>query len=142
MDRNREVGRILRDDAKEARGGSTSNRRAVRVKPATWVNRRRTDDWTVYVGRPSKWGNLFPVSEHGRAALRLYLNWLRDDPAGQAIVAAARVELPGEVLSCWCGALCHAEVLARLANGEALEVIRLDILERVAETKDLFGGER
>jgi hypothetical protein len=70
----------------------------------------------VYVGRPSRWGNPFPVAEHGpAAAVELYRVWLLDRPA---VLAAARAELAGRSLACWCppGAPCHAEVLLDLAN--------------------------
>lgn len=95
----------------------------------------------VYVGRDSTgrvgpWGNPFSVAEHGRKALRLYLDHLAGNPG---LVVRARAELGGKRLACWCApAPCHAEVLARLADGEDLAEIRRDLLERVAETRDLF----
>lgn len=71
----------------------------------------------VVVARPTRWGNPFPVAEHGRAeAVRRYREWLitRDD-----LVAAARSELAGRDLACWCppDAECHADVLLAVANG-------------------------
>ena len=116
------------------------------MKPATVVNRHKARGQFLYVGRPSAWGNPFSVAQHGQAAMRLYLDWLRDDPQGRDRVDLAKRLLPGMVLACSCTEWpsprwrpCHAVVLARLANGEDLEVIRVDVLMRVAETRDLFS---
>ena len=85
-------------------------------------NRRRS--WeipagAVYVGRPTKWGNPFVVGVHGvqGECVRLYEQWLKEQPA---LIEQARRELKGKDLVCWCSPLaCHADVLARTANGEA-----------------------
>lgn len=78
------------------------------------VQRRRTAGWrmpsgAVYVGRPTRWGKPYPVSDHGRAAtVDRY----------RALVAAVRDELTGRPLACWCplDVPCHADVLLNLAN--------------------------
>lgn len=54
-------------------------------------------------------------------------------------------------LACWCKGrypVCHAEVWARLADGEVLDAIRDDVLSRIATPdvagkaqRQLFGGE-
>jgi hypothetical protein len=70
----------------------------------------------VYVGRPGRWGNPYPVAEHGPVeAVALYRVWLLERPD---LLAAARAELAGRSLACWCspGAPCHADVLLDLAN--------------------------
>jgi hypothetical protein len=70
----------------------------------------------VYVGRPTKWGNPFVLaSERDRAAaLERYEGWLAERPE---LVAAAKRELRGRDLVCWCAPkLCHADVLLRVAN--------------------------
>lgn len=89
------------------------------------VNRRRTDDWDVYVGRPSAFGNPF-THERGRTlaqftvasreeAIRRFEEWLMGQPD---LLARVRVELRGKRLACWCAPLaCHGDVLARIANG-------------------------
>lgn len=100
------------------------------------VNVRR-EDCDIYVGRPSRWGNPFPVAVHGRAAMRLYMDHLAEHPEE---VEDARRLLPGLRLGCYgCKPVCHAEVLARLANREELQAIREDVIERLAETRSLFG---
>lgn len=78
----------------------------------------------VYVGRPTKWGNpyshlvgagLIHVASRGEA-IRRYEEWLRSKPA---LLAAAKRELRGKDLVCWCAPLaCHADVLIRVANEE------------------------
>ena len=108
------------------------------------VQRKRTKGWrmpenTIYVGRPSKWGNPRDWKE--------YLEWYPDaepeelrrmatsdfkhfivDPAliptprpkapEYVAVADIRKELAGKNLACWCplDQPCHADVLLELAN--------------------------
>lgn len=97
-----------------------------------------SDNRPVAVTRPGRWGNPFPVSDHGLdEALRLYRGWVRgDDEAvaeaqrlgwryplfhGRALVDEARRELAGRDLACACELTeeCHAGILLRVANGEA-----------------------
>jgi len=70
----------------------------------------------VYVGRPSRWGNPFPVGpDRTRAeAIQQFERWLMGQPE---LLAAVRAELRGKDLICWCAPKrCHAEVLMREAN--------------------------
>jgi len=88
----------------------------------TRIQRRRTAGWRmpegcVYVGRPTRWGNPHPAVNGDRAAaVAAYRTWLDDQPD---LIAAARRELAGQVLACWCPltAPCHADVLLEVANG-------------------------
>ncbi len=75
---------------------------------------------TVYVGRPTKWGNPVYVTVAGSRAeaVRLYEQHLQLHPE---LVQQAKAELRGKNLACWCpldGGPCHAEVLLRIANEE------------------------
>lgn len=107
------------------------------------VQRKRTKGWTmpentVYVGRPTKWGNPFHVvdvldaycgdkQEAAADCVRSYRHaLLTDDKAYielRSAVDAAR-ELRGKNLACWCPLVdkdgnpvpCHADVLLELAN--------------------------
>jgi hypothetical protein len=71
---------------------------------------------SVYVGRPTRYGNPFEVSEHGREkAVELYRAWLVKQ------IEQGRIDLEplkGKHLSCWCSldVACHADVLCELAN--------------------------
>lgn len=78
----------------------------------------------AYVGRPTKWGNPFSHlsgtlsrwSTRTRAeSVLAYRGYLLTKPH---LIAAARVELRGKDLMCWCAPLaCHADVLLEVANG-------------------------
>jgi hypothetical protein len=69
------------------------------------------------VARPTRWGNPYPVAEHGlEQAIAMYRRHLADHPE---LVVAARRELAGKTLACWCppGQPCHADILLEVANG-------------------------
>jgi hypothetical protein len=93
----------------------------------TVVNRRRAQ-FDVYIGRPSKWGNPFSHKEGTLAQFRVatraeciaaYERWIRAQPE---LMEAARRELRGKVLGCWCKpAACHGDVLAAIADGSAAQ---------------------
>lgn len=78
---------------------------------------------SVYVGRPSKWGNPFSHLSDTLAkfqvdtraeAISSYRKWLMSQPE---LVALAKVELRGRDLVCWCSPDdCHAEILLEVAN--------------------------
>ena len=90
------------------------------------VHKRQPHD--VYVGRPTKWGNPFVIGKDGtrETVVKKYRQWLLGGGAdipnwmlggGRHIAAAARRELRGKVLACWCAPLpCHADVLVEIAN--------------------------
>lgn len=70
----------------------------------------------VYIGRPSKWGNPFKIGRDGDrlAVIEKYRQYLTTRPD---LAEAARVELHGKVLGCWCYPKpCHGDVLAEIAN--------------------------
>jgi hypothetical protein len=90
------------------------------------IQRKRAKGWqmpgnTVYVGRPSKWGNPFTATlEADKAeAVEHFREWL-NHPSRAKLRAEARVELRGKHLACWCahGVACHADVWIEIANGE------------------------
>lgn len=116
------------------------------------IQRKRAKGWrmpkgAVYVGRPGRWANNFepwklsvrpggsnlPVRPTSQAqCVRLYRQRLAGDAA---LAAAARAELAGRDLACWCALCpkhakgkpageacracepCHADVLLEIANG-------------------------
>lgn len=106
------------------------------------IQRKRTKGWrmppnTVYVGRPSKWGNPFKVGDTVKnhfgtefkintveEAINCYKNLIliRLNPGfilGQELVIHADLsELRGKDLACFCkeGQPCHADVLIELSN--------------------------
>jgi len=78
----------------------------------------------VYVGRPTKWGNPFKITdpllppgltkeEKHRAVTDEYRRYITNNPE----LMGQLPELKGKDLVCWCSPLpCHAEVLLELAN--------------------------
>ncbi len=74
---------------------------------------------TVYVGRPTQWGNPWiPETEEERQmAVDNYRDWM------QALQARGLgpdlSDLRGKDLACWCplDRPCHADILLELANG-------------------------
>jgi hypothetical protein len=80
--------------------------------------------YDVFIGRPSKWGNPFTHLQHlggplvivdtREEAVARYEEWLMSQPE---LVAAAKKELRGKVLGCFCSPLsCHGDVLLKVAN--------------------------
>ena len=83
------------------------------------VLNKRTDKIppdAVYVGRPSKWGNIYKLGIDGarEEVILMYREWL------EMMLSEGRIEidsLRGKDLVCWCAPLpCHADVLIELAN--------------------------
>jgi len=70
----------------------------------------------VYIGRGSKWGNPFRIGVDGtrEEVIQKYQRWLTRQPA---LVIAARSELKGKDLVCFCTPKqCHGTTLWNLAN--------------------------
>jgi hypothetical protein len=97
------------------------------------IQRKRTPGWrmppnTVYVGRPTMWGNYasqrLGINE-GPVAVELFRDWIRHE-ASWAWKGRAAIDLRGKNLACWCPLTdrhgnyvpCHADVLLELANAK------------------------
>ena len=85
------------------------------------VLNRKTDkipEDSVYIGRPSKWGNPYYL-KRGRDrdhAVNLYRKWLLTNEE----LMADLEELRGKDLVCWCAPeRCHGDVLLEMANKKA-----------------------
>lgn len=96
------------------------------------VQRKRSKGWamplnTVYVGRPSRFGNPFtqPMPED---AVGLYRAWITGDSLSATTARRHLSALHGKNLACWCplDQPCHADVLLELANAVAVgaEVVK------------------
>ena len=86
------------------------------------VHRCRAKGWkmpenTVYVGRPTKWGNPYQNPDDPSSSVESYWNAMEAGELGFTGEDVVR-ELRGKNLACWCAldASCHADVLLRLAN--------------------------
>ena len=71
----------------------------------------------VYVSRPSKWGNPYHIGADGsrEEVLQKYRDYVAATPS---LVEAAKKELKGKNLACWCKPSedCHADILLEIAN--------------------------
>lgn len=82
---------------------------------STTVVHCKREKFDVYIGRPGKWGNPFPLKREADRAkvLQQYTEWIMTQPR----LLAQLGELKGKVLGCWCAPkACHGDVLARLAD--------------------------
>lgn len=76
-------------------------------------------DTGVFIGRPTKWGNPFVIGPDcdRKQAVQMFAQYLRKNPR---LMAAARKELRGRNLLCYCAPLeCHGDILLEVANSEA-----------------------
>ena len=97
------------------------------------IQRKRTKGWkmppnTVYVGRPTIWGNPYRVGQAvgpnaprmtAAEAVTKYREWLEACNKFSTIsIEFVRKELRGKNLACWCplGQPCHADVLLEISN--------------------------
>lgn len=111
------------------------------TEPPVRIQRKRTKGWrmppnTIYVGRPSRWGNPWIIrkareagfvgTENELAAMcvSFFRNGLSAGLPAVDRVAGGIHLLRGKNLACWCPLLdengepfpCHADVLLELAN--------------------------
>ena len=106
------------------------------VKVPKVVNKKSGEPFDIYVGRGSKFGNPYShiegtsalwVVETREDAIRLYEEWLRAQPE---LLAAAKQELRGKVISCYCKPLaCHGDILLKIANEEDLDNPSIDLVK-------------
>lgn len=85
------------------------------------IRRKRVTGWrmpanTVYVGRPTKWGNPFKYASTFRKWLdgEIFFQWA----ARRKVILSDLEELRGKDLACWCALdqPCHADILLKMAN--------------------------
>jgi hypothetical protein len=78
----------------------------------------RIPNGAVYIGRPSKWGNPFPISgENTRDnSVDKYREMVENSPQ---FIDEVRRELRGKDLVCFCAPKrCHGDILLQIANNE------------------------
>lgn len=81
----------------------------------TTVVHCKRQPFDTYIGRGSKWGNLFVIGVHGNReqVIARYREWI----LGRPELLKALPELEGKVLGCYCHPLpCHGDVLVELLN--------------------------
>jgi hypothetical protein len=92
---------------------------------------------TVKVDRTTRWGNPWPVGKEGplgrtapdaEGSVGLFDQMLHDSQMREAARYPTDLSpLRGRNLACWCpiGTPCHADVLLKLANGDATVTIEV-----------------
>ena len=76
----------------------------------------KKEQYDVYIGRPSKWGNPFTIGRDGDRdeVIRKYDAWLMTQPN----LLNSLHELRGKTLGCWCKPKrCHGDVLVKRVGG-------------------------
>jgi hypothetical protein len=128
------------------------------------IQRKRTAGWrmpenTVYVGRPSQWGNPFRPEQASDAGYRdghamaayAFRRWLAGDPIwfvkdralDREFILTGISALRGKNLACWCRLVdhrgnyqpCHADVLLSLANDVPMDEVIRENLRRTEREK-------
>ena len=79
----------------------------------TRVNFRKKP-FDVFIGRPEKWSNPFPIRKDRtrEESLRLFEKWIRNKPELLKDIG----ELRGKILGCWCeeSEECHGDILIKI----------------------------
>lgn len=99
----------------------------VQAPDALRVVHYKMDSFDVYVGRPSSWGNPFHKDDYGGIPSATLADYLLDVYHTPGLIARIKRELRGKILACWCAkkggigvwdqpTICHAQLLARIAN--------------------------
>lgn len=81
----------------------------------------KKEPYDIYIGRPSKWKNLFIIGKDGtrEEVIEKYRKWIVNQP----FLMNSLHELKGKTLGCWCKPKpCHGDVLVELVeSGKAIE---------------------
>lgn len=87
----------------------------------------KNEDYDVYIGRSSKWGNPFLKGINGTRAevIKKYKWWITTQPE----LLEALDELDGKVLGCWCKPkACHGDVLVELIEKRKADTMLLNTI--------------
>ena len=79
----------------------------------------KKENFDVYIGRGSKWGNPFVIGKHGtrKEVIQKYKKWIQTQPQFNDLH-----ELQNKTLGCWCKpSACHGDVLVELLENNTLE---------------------
>jgi hypothetical protein len=97
----------------------------------TRVVNMKYDDYDIYIGRGSLYGNPFKIGPDGDRVevIRKYREWVKTQPQ----IIARLKELKGKTLGCFCKPMiCHGDVLAELAD---------TVEDSNAVVRSISGGE-
>ena len=113
---------------------SIVNLRTLDVDIETWSR----DPNNIYIGRPSRWGNPFKLSQESsrEEVVKNFEKYIR----GNSELLQCIKELRGKSLGCWCyPKLCHGVVLHRLAENTRMDE---DICDRIVSKISANFNER
>ena len=85
----------------------------------------RAPEEAIYIGRPSRWGNPYPLrrEEQRGATLERYRRWLWEEIRSGRLPLEELAELAGKHLSCYCKPRpCHGDILEAAAEWAAREL--------------------
>lgn len=72
---------------------------------------------SIYIGRPTKWGNEFKIGVHGNRK-KVISMFIRKKKKDKVFIARVKKELRGKDLVCHCKPKpCHGDWLLEIANG-------------------------
>lgn len=87
----------------------------------------KRDSYDVYIGRPSMFGNPFPITtvRNRSESVEMYRRWLKgevDVPGFVSPPLEVILTLQDKVLGCWCKPKpCHGDVLAAICEKGSLD---------------------
>lgn len=87
--------------------------------PHPLVVNKYKENFDVWVGRPSRWGNPFylrkgATDEERHECINKFRKYVNEHPE---LIEAAKIELRGKKLGCVCASKeCHGDVWAEIAN--------------------------
>lgn len=94
---------------------------------------------SVYIGRPSKWGNPFKVGKDGTLddVIIKYIDYIKKN---HQLIAEAKQELKGKSLACHCKpSVCHADLLLAISNNESFDINDEDSIFNLIKQGDNNG---
>jgi hypothetical protein len=80
------------------------------------------EDYDIYIGRESKWGNPFYIGKDGtrKEVINKYRNYILTNKYLMSCI----YELKNKTLGCWCSPKpCHGDVLKEIAEGKGILTI-------------------
>lgn len=99
------------------------------------VNIRSGQQYDIYIGRPSKWGNPFKIGRDGTRSevIEKYRDWA----AHNHTICESLYEIKGKTLACYCKPqACHGDVLVEMI--EELDQLDPDWAQRLFEETSFF----
>lgn len=79
----------------------------------------KKDNYDVYIGRPSEYGNQFIIGKDGNReeVIEKYRQWLYSQTD---LIAKMKIELKDKILGCWCKPenKCHGDIIIEIIDSE------------------------